>query len=442
VRAGDERRLSSGPWARLDTTAGLGLLFAIGLAVRLVLAWKTAGFSYDVSLFRLWSERLVADGPGKLYGPGQFDPASAHFVDYAPGYLYVLYALGKVTHWIGYGAPSPFMLKLPGIAADLGVAVLSMLLAERFAPPGARRRCPPRVIGWGQVDSFLALLVIAACAALAFRRGFSGDVLAVVVLALAVVTKPQVLLVLPAFAVVIAWRRFKAPDSAVGLRRASAQLSTLAVLGLAIVVVMFAPFGVAPLDIPSFYADASAVYPVTSVRAFNVWGMFDFMRPDSGSAAPSLLGVSANHIGLALFVLAAVVLAACALRALARFGDPALVATYATVAFTCAGFATLTRGHERYLYLAAAALAPLATRRLFGVVLVVVSAAVLLNVHFVYERFNRHPTAGDGVSALVFGRGVDTAQQKVLSGVVAGICLVVAGLGWIRATGRVAREHP
>ena len=115
-------------------------------------------------------------GPSHMYSSGHFDPAAANFVDYTPGYLYVLLLLGKVSHAVTGGPPSVFAVKLPGIAADLGVALLVMALAVRVTPPNAERRFPVRAAAaaavlfnpalilvsavWGQVDSVLALLVL------------------------------------------------------------------------------------------------------------------------------------------------------------------------------------------------------------------------------------------------------------------------------------------
>ena len=76
--------------SRVETRGGLLCLFAAGLAVRLVLARYSDGLTFDVSLFRQWSDRLVQGGPAHFYAPG-------YFADYPPGYLYVLLVLGYVS---------------------------------------------------------------------------------------------------------------------------------------------------------------------------------------------------------------------------------------------------------------------------------------------------------------------------------------------------------
>ena len=67
-------------------------------------------------------------GPGGFYAPG-------YFADYPPGYMYVLWVLGAVSHalepFIG-GQAITGLIKLPGILADLGVAWVIFVIGSRF----------------------------------------------------------------------------------------------------------------------------------------------------------------------------------------------------------------------------------------------------------------------------------------------------------------------
>src|SRR5215472_9779761 len=92
---------------RLETPVGLTMLLVAGLVLRVALA-PHLGFAGDLNLFRQWTGRLAAVGPHSFYAKGQF-------ADYPPGYLYILWIIGKLTASPGYVA-----LKLPAIAADLG----------------------------------------------------------------------------------------------------------------------------------------------------------------------------------------------------------------------------------------------------------------------------------------------------------------------------------
>jgi hypothetical protein len=173
------------------------------------------------------------------------------------------------------------------------------------------------------------------------------------------------------------------------------------------------------------------VYPLTSLWAFNVWGVVGFYRPDAGSGTVALAGVSAYHIGLLLFVAGAIAVAARSWRSLARHVPDAPVATFGTVALTSVGFALLTRSHERYLYLAVVALAPFVGCRRLRWAFVALSVCFLLDVHFAYVLFSQHHASTIGpVYDALFGKARDAWQRKALSGITAAVCAAVAGTGW------------
>src|SRR2546426_10791252 len=121
----------------IESPGGLVCLFALGLAIRLILARHSGGLQFDVSLFRQWSDRLVLRGPAHFYEPGDF-------AGYPPGYLFVLLALGQASRVMSGEPPSLALLKLPAIIADLGVAALALLLPARLTPGGGGRPAPRR----------------------------------------------------------------------------------------------------------------------------------------------------------------------------------------------------------------------------------------------------------------------------------------------------------
>src|SRR5467141_2841535 len=92
---------------RLDTAVGLAAMFALALLLRVLIA-PHAGFYGDLRLFQTWATQLREVGPHKFY-------AQSQFADYPPGYLYVLWLIGKISATPGY-----LLLKLPVIFADLG----------------------------------------------------------------------------------------------------------------------------------------------------------------------------------------------------------------------------------------------------------------------------------------------------------------------------------
>jgi Gpi18-like mannosyltransferase len=447
----DERAAASiivgriGSW--IGTPLGLVCLFALGLLTRLILARYSGGLRFDVSLFRQWSERLVQVGPAHFYAPG-------YFADYLPGYLYVLLALGKASHALSGRTPSIAMLKLPAIIADLGVGALAMLLAAHITPRtqrGGSRAGAAAAVAillnpglilisavWGQVDSLLALLVLAGIYVLATgRQSALREACGVALLAMAFATKAQALPALPVIGVVLAYRHLV--RGAFSLRAWSAaimRVGLLVILAVAVVVAMFRPFGVSPTEIPAFYRNSGSVYPFTSLWAFNLWGAIGFYRFDVGPGAVAVAGIGALHIGLFSFTLATIAIMVRCWESLRRRVDPNAVALFGAVAVTCAAFVLLTRMHERYSYLAVVALAPFVGFRPFRWALAIVSLCFLLNVHFVYVFYSHQSSPpGDAwtiqpVYNLLFGLTKDAWQLKAFSAITAAACLTVASRGW------------
>jgi dolichyl-phosphate-mannose-protein mannosyltransferase len=437
----------------LETPRGLLCLFLLGLAIRLVLARISDGLWFDVTLFRAWSNRLAQSGLAGFYAP-----TPQYVVDYPPGYLYVLLALGKASRFLLSQPPPVPLLKLPAIISDLLVGALAMLLAARIAPPDASRRIPVRAMAaaailfnpglllvsavWGQVDSVSALLVLASVCVLAGQPTIVREASAAVLLAVAATTKAQVIFALPVVAVFLLWRH--ASDR----RSAATRFALLIGLAATITLAMFLPFGLGPAGIARVYRQAGTLYPFTSLWAFNLWGVAGFYRPDMALDAVKLGGIPAFYIGVAAFAATTIGIAARSWKSLKEGLDTEVVLLLGTAAVTCAAFALLTRMHERYLYLAVAVLAPLVGDRRFRWALGILSACFFMNVHFVYVYYSHHAAPpGDAWTIqplydAFFGTSQDASELKVLSILTAAVCLGIAAFGWEWLSARARLPQP
>ena len=65
-------------------------VLAAALVVRLVLAAVTEGYTYDMSCFISWGDKLLQEGPAAFY-------SADYFADYPPGYLPVLAGAPRPT---------------------------------------------------------------------------------------------------------------------------------------------------------------------------------------------------------------------------------------------------------------------------------------------------------------------------------------------------------
>jgi hypothetical protein len=105
-----------------------------GILLRLIIAYVAlppdAGFAADLNSFRSWASELGTRGPWGFYTRGIF-------VDYLPGYMWVLWALGSAGALFTGSTDPGALVKLPAILAD-GLLVLATSAhrdVDNFSPP-------------------------------------------------------------------------------------------------------------------------------------------------------------------------------------------------------------------------------------------------------------------------------------------------------------------
>jgi predicted membrane-bound dolichyl-phosphate-mannose-protein mannosyltransferase len=382
--------------------------------------------------------------------------------------MYVLWVLGEVAEALepilGVSPIRP-LVKLPGMAADLGVAWLIYLIATRFLgdqPPvrwlgsGARIGLigaavylfnPGTVFNsavWGQMDSVGALVILAALYSLG--RGWTeGAAAAAVVVAL---VKFQFAWLIPIVLVVGLKRHLfgRSSDPALAARPDPVRILTSLAVGFGTMVVILLPFGLTFLPtgdpttsiVDKFFA-ATETYQGLSINALNWWrnpftGIWDVQQWGSDQTVLLTIGglnVTMAMFGVVLFAAAAVL----ALVAVARRDDmTGLLVGSLTMAV--AFFGLPTRVHERYLFPALALAAPLAgTAVRWAVAYVGLSGLFFLNVYWVYSHdwsFRGEPPLAPGINGEPFTR--DPLLNAVLFnqyGVWALSILSLVLLGWI-----------
>ena len=405
-------------------------LLALGLALRVVLAWglfPNAGYASDLGQFREWATALAANGPGRFY-------ETVSSGNYPPGYLYVLWLLGTLD--------ATGLLKLPAILADLGIAVLLYALGTRWrdartglVAAGLFLFLPVSWYDsalWGQVDAVGTMVVLAAL--LLLVDGWSEAALVTAVLA--VLVKPQyaigLAIVLPVLVrrhllrpgsgpVPVLRSRFARIDAALGgamrdqgPRRFASSLLIAAVVGIAVILpfdlATYAPASLADVPVISsvagligLFARLGSEFSVLTANAFNPWALVgspslaSVVGSGSGSwladTAPGLAGLQPVTVGAGLLVVVGALVAG---GLLVRDGLVPIVLGFTILAL--AFFVLPTRVHERYLFpffATAALLAAPAASRIAGYV--VMSVLGTVNLHAVL--------AGNLEIGLVGGRG-------------------------------------
>jgi dolichyl-phosphate-mannose-protein mannosyltransferase len=425
---------------RFDTPSGLVALFAVALAARIAIA-QHAGYYADLGFFHDWAVRLAKAGPRHFYLPGS---------DYPPGYLYVLWLIGKVS-----ASPGFLLLKLPAILADLGLAWIAGTFAARLAPATVVERWPVRALVaaavlfnpavftlsaiWGQVDALPAMFVLwSLLILLTGRQLLHRELAAALLFASAFAIKPQSGFALPVVLYAL-YRRHLGNRRGADLTRGTLRMLALGVCSFAFLFLTALPFGLNPFELFRFYAHSASLYAVTSANAFNFWGLVGFWRPDSGHAATSgqhvsAAGLSALHWGMLLFAAGALMVLWRAHRALTKSGQEALTLLATAASLSLFAFAVLTRMHERYVFYSLVLLAPLVVYRPLRWAFAALTTLCFLNLWWVLATFNPPGPCGLRYGGCVpigaiFGSGSDSWQIKLWCTAVVALSLMLAWLG-------------
>lgn len=181
------------------TAAALMLLAALSL--RLYLGYFSQGFTTDIDTFKAWANAVNTVGISNVY-------RSEIFLDYPPGYLYVLLILEKLRCLFGFSSASAaytLILKLPSVCADLLCGGFLLWLGrKKLGEAGALLLsasylfCPVVLVNsaqWGQVDSFCTAIFLCS-AMLLYKEKYVPSAL---LFGLSIACKPQMLIFAPMY---------------------------------------------------------------------------------------------------------------------------------------------------------------------------------------------------------------------------------------------------
>lgn len=249
------------------------------LVVRVAFSLIFYGHPTDINCFMAWSFNLANGGLSEFYTSGVF-------ADYPPGYMYVLYLTGSIAKVLGISYASAgyvLLTKLPGIVADLVAAWLVYNLAQKRArtSPDARMGSLPLVLacvvafnplfafisgGWGQIDQILSVLLIAVILLFVDKK----VILAGLVYGIAIMVKPQALMVGPILAVAY-FCYIKDEGFLRGLWKTVAAVAA----ACAAIFLLSLPFrnSQEPMWFLSKIIGTATSYPYASIEAFNLMAL-------------------------------------------------------------------------------------------------------------------------------------------------------------------------
>ncbi|MGQ9623558.1 MAG: hypothetical protein ACUVTO_09075 [Candidatus Caldatribacteriaceae bacterium] len=236
------------------------VLLLVALAVRMAFAMVVYGFPLDMACFAGWARQARDVGLSRMY-------FSDVYVDYPPGYLYVLALLEYLKSFLGIadGSPLFLLLKLPAILADLALAFLFFFVGKERLGEGralavaAFFALNPAIILdsalWGQVDSiFVFPLFVGVLLLIEGKPELSS-----LFFALSILVKPQALVFTPLWLFTF----FERKSLTIFLRSLLVGIGTLLVLSL-------------PFSLPAvfrIYRGALGTYKYATLNAFNFFAL-------------------------------------------------------------------------------------------------------------------------------------------------------------------------
>jgi len=349
------------------------LLLGGGLLIRLIGAPILEGHPIDATDFSIWASHAFNDGLSHFYTKDMF-------VDYPPGYIFVLYFVGmfkQVFGMDGHSWISLIVLKMPAMLADLlGALVMYKLALKRWDERTAAMFAVACIVNpgvylnstiWAQIDSVFTLVALLMVIATADKQLRKASLLYVV----AFLIKPQTVIFTPLL--IYAFIKHKSWKT----------LLTSAAYGIGLFVVAIVPFSVyqsSPLWIVDHYKEMFLSYPFATLNAANWFGLIGY---NGVQATEPWLFMSMSAWGN-IFVLLIVALTAYLYFKSNR--DDRMY--YLAFLISLLVFVFRTSMHERYGYpaviLALAAYAVIKDRRIFYM-FVALSLTMFANVAYVFK---------------------------------------------------------
>lgn len=241
-------------------------VLALGLILRFILGYNINGFEADISCFKAWAAYTHDYGFNNMY-------YRDFFLDYPPGYLYVLYIVEAFRRLFGvdqYAQSYTLMIKLAPILSDIACAAALWVLARKklgeksaLLIAFAYLFCPAVIVNssvWGQADSFCALLLLCTLLLLWYNH----TPLAAFVYGFGILSKPQMLIFAP---VLIFW---------VTRKKDWKNLVLGPIIALVTILLFSTPFikNFDYLKLIEIYTGTIDYYNYYTINAYNVWALF------------------------------------------------------------------------------------------------------------------------------------------------------------------------
>lgn len=328
----------------------LVLILAAGLIIRLALI-RNPGYGYDVGLDQGWGVSAMKLGLAQSYTAQVNGTGLPNY----PPFSIMLFDLSAQTlQWLSpnfdvHGTLYLIAIKIPAILADLGTALILFSILSRWKGRHAGLLAAliyvlhPAVFHdsafWGQTDSIYTFFILASLASYVSRQ----MLLAGALIALAVLTKMQAVMLVPLFLflfIAAGWKAFL--KGFIG--------------GLAVTAIVLLPFAIggtlhAVIDV---YRNATSYFTIISSDAYNFWwSMYGDAAGNTHDTDLLFNVIAFRTVGFFFFTISYLFVLVALIQSLMRASQEkqAALSVFAAAAFiNLAFFVWNTQMHERYLF--------------------------------------------------------------------------------------------
>ncbi|MGL4982730.1 MAG: glycosyltransferase family 39 protein [Treponemataceae bacterium] len=255
------------------------IFLLLSFLTRLIIALLYTGHTSDFASFFGWASRVSRVGFANFYD-------SNAFTDYPPGYMYILFCIGKIITFFQIPYQSiacVLVIKLPAILCDIFTGYFIYQVAQKKLNSFAAFMLaisyifnPVIVLNstiWAQVDSVFTLFVILMCYALTEKKHLN----AILFYTVGVLIKPQTLIFTPVliFSLIDVFTIYSNQKGCFSKRRAATAFIKIffwCYLGALTFIAFALPFGIHKVVMQ--YLSTIASYGKASVNAYNIWTLF------------------------------------------------------------------------------------------------------------------------------------------------------------------------
>ncbi|MDO5520270.1 MAG: glycosyltransferase family 39 protein [bacterium] len=327
---------------------GIAWLLAFALIIKLIISVIYTGFDTDMNCFFSWARMAANDGLSNFYREDVF-------TDYPPGYIYVLFVVGKFISLFNVESYASVMgillVKFPAILCDVMAGYLIYKIARKRFTEKTSLICTllyvlnPVVILdssiWGQVDSVYTLFVLLMCYFITENK----YPYAIISFAIGVLMKPQTVFFTPVLLFACIEKSFITyRGGKLTFEYHSNEFVRLLIYSIASIIgmiVLVLPFGVG--TIIAQYTETMGSYPYASVNAYNIWMLFG---KNWVAQTETILGIP--YVVLGYFVIIATVAIAGLIFFKSKRDDARIYMVGAFINIFM--FLFSVRMHERYMF--------------------------------------------------------------------------------------------